>query len=76
MEFQTLGKKRTVSSVVEVPIVNNSISEPTESFICIILRPRGADGIVVEDFNTITVVIEDDDCEYVTESACTLLNYL
>ena len=64
MEFQTLNANNTVSSMVEIPILNNLISEPTESFICVILRPRGVDSIVVKDPNTITIVIEDDDCEY------------
>ena len=50
--------------MVEVPILDNLISEPTESFICVILRPRGEDGIVVEDPNPITIVVEDDDCKY------------
>ena len=65
MRFQALGRKRTDSSMVEVPIADDIISEPTESFICVILRPRGEDGIVVGDPNTLTVIIEDDDCEYV-----------
>ena len=64
MEFQTLSQNNTVSSMVEIPILNDLISEPPESFICVILRPRGEDGIVVEDPNTITIVIEDDDCKY------------
>ena len=64
MEFQTFFDNSTVSSTAEILIVNDWISEPTESFICVILRPRGEDGIVVEDPNTITFVIEDDDCEY------------
>ena len=64
MEFQTLGAISSVSSMVEIPIVNNSKPECNESFICVILRPRGEDGIVVKDPNTITIVIEDDDCEY------------
>ena len=64
VEFQTLGSKRTVSSTAEIPILDNLISEPIESFICVILRPRGEDGIVVKDPNTITVIIEDDDCKY------------
>ena len=50
--------------MVEIPILDDLISEPTESFICVILRPSGEDDIVVEDPNTITIVIEDDDCEY------------
>ena len=64
MEFQTLCENKTVSSTAEIPIVKNFISEPTESFICVILRSRGEDGIVVKDPNTITIIIEDDDCEY------------
>ena len=64
MEFQTLSQNNTVSSMVEIPILNDLISESTESFICVILRPRRMDGIIVEDLNTIIVVIEDDDCEY------------
>ena len=50
--------------MVEVPILDNLISEPTESFICVILGPRGEEGIVVEDPNTITIVVEDNDCKY------------
>ena len=68
MEFQTLGASSSVSSTAEIPIVNNSISEPAESFICVILRPRGEDGIVDEDPNTLTVVIEDDDREYMSQN--------
>ena len=65
MEFLFLGDRRsTVSSIAEVPIIDNLISEPTESFICVILRSRGEDGIIVEYPNTIIVVIEDDDCKY------------
>ena len=65
MEFQTLGAISSVSSIVEIPIVNDSKSECNESFICVILRPRGESGIVVKDPNICTVIIEDDDCEYV-----------
>ena len=64
MEFQALNQNNTVSSMVKIPIVDDFISEPTESFICVILSPRGEDGIVVKDPNTITIVIEDDHCEY------------
>ena len=44
--------------------MNDSLPECTESFICMILRPKGESGIVGGDTNTITVVIEDDDGEY------------
>ena len=64
MEFQTLGQNKTFSSTAEIPILNNFIPEPAESFICVIVRSRRVDGIVVEEPNTITIVIEDDDCEY------------
>ena len=66
MEFQTLVEIKTVSSTAKIPIVNDFIPEPTESFICVILRSRGpgVDGIVVENPNTIIVVIEDDYCKY------------
>ena len=64
MEFQTLSQNNTVSSTAKIPIVDDLVSEPTESFICVILRSREVDGIIVEDPNTITIVIEDDDCEY------------
>ena len=64
VEFQTLRVSSSVSSTAEIPKINDSIPEFTKSFICVILRPRGEDGIVVEDPTTITVVIEDDDCEY------------
>ena len=66
MEFQTLGASSSVSSTAEIPIVNDLISEPTKSFFCVILRPRGEDGIIVECLNTIIVVIEDDDCKYIS----------
>ena len=64
MEFQDLRMSSSVSSTAVIPIVDDSISERKESFICVILRPRGEDGIIAKDPSTITVVIEDDDCEY------------
>ena len=64
MEFQALGARSSVSSTAEIPILDNSLLEHTESFICVILRLRGEDGIVEEDPNTINIIIEDDDCEY------------
>ena len=66
MEFQTLRVISSVSSTAEISIIDNLASEPSETFICVILRPRGMEGIVDEDPNTITIVIEDDDCEYIS----------
>ena len=64
MEFQTLGVSSSVSSTAVIPIVDDLISEGKESFICVILRPKGVDGIIAKEPSTITIVIEDDDCEY------------
>ena len=44
--------------------MDDSLPECTESFICVILRPRGESCIGTRDPDTITVVIEDDDGEY------------
>ena len=52
MEFQFGGRSGIFFSTAKILIVNDLISEPTESFICVILRPRGVDGIIVEYPNT------------------------
>jgi hypothetical protein len=59
--FADLNSLNTVSSVLSMNIVDDLVTEPRESFICVILRPFGSSGIVVRDPDTLTVSILDDD---------------
>ena len=65
--FTDLNSHNTTSSEMTLGIVDDSISEPTETFICIILRPLRDIGIVVSDPDTITMTINDDDGEIHTQ---------
>ena len=62
--FDAVGTLNSTSSQACVTILDDRISEATESFICVILRPRGLDGIVVEDPITLSFAICDDDRTY------------
>ena len=62
--FDNTGFEETVSTVEPIFILDDKISEATESFTCVIFRPHGVDGIVVEDPNTISFAILDDDGMY------------
>ena len=55
----------SASSVAEIAIVDDDVSETTESFFCVLLRQSRTsdDGVVAEDPDTISVAIEDNDRE-------------
>jgi hypothetical protein len=59
--FDDVNAANTTSSEITLVIVDDDVAEPTESFICAILRPFGTNGVVVSDPDTITVSIRDDD---------------
>ena len=58
-----VGEKETTSTNAELIIVDDDISEGGETFICVILLPTGqqADGRVVGEPDTISIIIKDDD---------------
>ena len=55
----------STSSVADIAIVDDGVSESTESFFCVLLRQsRTSDnGVIAEDPDTISVAIEDNDSE-------------
>ena len=62
-DFTDEGRLNTESSKLQIEIVDDLVTEPTECFICLILRPFGTSGIVVADPDTITICILDNDSE-------------
>ena len=64
VEFCDLGSSVTPSTKMTININDDLISEPTECFICLILRPSATRGINVQDPDTLTVCIEDNDGEF------------
>ena len=68
VRFTDVGGQNTVSSSITIKIVDDRLSESTESFICIILKPfLSNNGITVQNPDTITISIEDNDCELVEQ---------
>lgn len=62
VRFTDVGGQNTVSSSITIKIVDDRLSESTESFICIILKPfLSNNGITVQNPDTITISIEDND---------------
>ena len=59
--FNDFDREETVSSEFEIDILDDFISESTESFICFLLTPFGTTGIIAGEPNTLTVDIFDDD---------------
>ena len=58
-----IGKGESTSTNAELVIVDDDISEGDETFICVILLPTGqqADGRVVGEPDTISIIIKDND---------------
>ena len=50
-------------------IINDTMAEFTESFVCVVSTPDGEDrhGIVAVDPNNVTISIEDNDGEWVCQ---------
>ena len=63
VEFSDLGSSNSVSTKMTINFNDNLLSEPTECFICLILRPATR-GINVKDPDTLTVCIKDNDGEF------------
>jgi hypothetical protein len=63
--FKTTGISKTTSTVDSIAILDNRISECTESFSCVITTPQGLNGVVVENPNTLSLSILDDDLTFV-----------
>ena len=62
--FNDTGRESSLSSSITVTIVDDLFSESQESFICIILKPfDSTGGIAVENPDTITISIVDNDCK-------------
>ena len=69
VQFCDLGSStsqstKSVSTEMTINITNDLLSEPTECFICLILRPSATRGINVQDPDTLTVCIKDNDGEF------------
>ena len=66
VEFSDLASPDDESLSTEMTINFNDdlLSEPTECFICLILRPFATRGIHVKDPDTLTVCIKDNDGEF------------
>ena len=64
VEFSDLQSSESKSTVMTINITNDLLSEPTECFICLILRPFGTRGINVKDPDTLTICIKDNDGEF------------
>ena len=63
-EFSELGSSGSVSTKMAINITDDLVSEPTECFICLILRPSATRGINVKDPDTLTICIKDNDGEF------------
>ena len=61
--ISSIGGHNTLSSVAEIPILNDFIPECTECFTCVVLRTK-EDGLVLDCLNTIIVETENNDGDY------------
>ena len=64
VQFCDLGSSTSQSTEMTINIYDDLVSEPTECFICLILRPSATRGINVKDPDTLTVCIKDNDGEF------------
>ena len=67
--FSDFNSAQSLSSVAEVEIINDTMAEFTESFVCVVSTPDGeyTRGIVAVDPNNATISIEDNDGEWVCQ---------
>jgi hypothetical protein len=63
VEFSEFNSAQTLSSTFEIKIVDNQVTEASESFQCSLLPPSGPSsaGVVVVDPDVISITIEDND---------------
>ena len=64
VQFSDLASLDSVSTEMKINITDDLLSEPTECFICLILRPFATRGINVKDPDTLTICIKDNDGEF------------
>ena len=69
VQFSDFNSAQSLSSVAEVEIINDTMAEFTESFVCVVSTPDGEDrrGIVAVDPNNVTISIEDNGGEWVCQ---------
>ena len=64
VQFSDLGSANSLSTPMKINFTDDLVSEPTECFICLILRPSATRGINVKDPDTLTICIKDNDGEF------------